>query len=87
MRDARLLRGRRDTEVVIDDEQALCIAMRVAAIKVRLMQLYTNEEADSWIQQPQRVLDEQRPIDMVGDILGYLEVDNVVDQMLDCTYL
>lgn len=63
------------------------IALRITALKVRLMELYTQEEAHDWIHNPQRVLDGHRPIDMLCDVLGYLEVDNVVDQMLDCAYL
>lgn len=69
------------------DSDAVSLAMRIAAVKMRLMELYTQEEADFWLRNPQRVLDEQCPIDMLGDILGYLEVDNVVDRMLECTYL
>lgn len=69
------------------DADTVSLAMRIAAVKMRLLELYTQEEADFWIHNPQRVLDGQRPIDMLGDILGYLEVDNVVDQMLECVYL
>lgn len=72
---------------MVIDEEAVSVAMRVAALKVRLMELYTPVEVDFWIHNPQRLLDGQCPIDMVGDTLGYLEVDNVVDHMLDCTYL
>lgn len=63
------------------------LALRVAAIKARLTELYSPKEAHHWIYNPQRLLDGQRPIDMVGDILGYLEVDNIIDHMLECTYL
>lgn len=63
------------------------MAMRVAAIKVRLTDLYTPQQAHRWIHSPQRLLDGRRPIDLLGDLLGYMEVDNVVDYMLDCTYI
>ncbi len=63
------------------------IAIRVAALKTRLMELYTEDEADYWLHNPQRVLDGHCPIDMLSEALGYLEVDNCVDQMLDCVYL
>lgn len=72
---------------MVIDEDVISTAMRVAALKMRLVELYTAEEADYWIHNPQRLLDGQRPVDMVGDTLGYLEVDNVVDHMLECTYL
>lgn len=72
---------------MVIDTDAISLAMRIAAVKVRLMELYTPEEAHVWIHNPQRVLDWQCPVDMLGDILGYLEVDNVVDQMLECIYL
>jgi uncharacterized protein (DUF2384 family) len=63
------------------------IPMRIAALKVRLMELYTPEEAHHWLYNPQRVFDGHCPVDMLTDMLGYLEVDNVVDQLLECTYL
>lgn len=72
---------------MVIDPDTVSLAMRIAAVKMRLMELYTQEEVDLWLHNPQRVLDEQRPIDMLGDILGYLEVDNVVDRMLECSYL
>lgn len=72
---------------MVIDLDAVSIAMRIAALKLRLMELYTQEEAHDWIHNPQRVLDGQCPVDMLGDVLGYLEIDNVVDQMLECAYL
>ncbi len=61
--------------------------MHTAALKTRLMEVYTEEEAHYWLHNPQRVLDGHCPVDLLSDALGYLEVDNVVDQMLDCVYL
>lgn len=72
---------------MVTEPEAVTIAIRVAAIKMRLTDLYTPPQAHRWIHSSQRLLNGQRPIDMVGDILGYMEVDNVVDYMLDCTYV
>lgn len=72
---------------MVIDSDAVCIAIRVATLKERLMDLYTPQEAHDWIYSPQRLLDGHRPIDIVADILGYLEVDNVIDHLLECTYL
>ncbi len=72
---------------MVTESESVSVAMRVAALKVRLNELYTPKESHYWIYNPQRLLDGQRPIDMVGDTLGYLEVDNIIDYMLDCTYL
>lgn len=69
------------------DEETVHVSLRVAAIKVRLMELYTRHEADEWLCSPQPLLDDHRPIDLLADTLGYLEVDNVVDSMLDCVFL
>lgn len=62
------------------------VAMRITALKTRLMDLYTAEEVDHWLNNPQRLLDGHCPIDMLSDAVGYFEVDNIVDQMLDCVY-
>jgi uncharacterized protein (DUF2384 family) len=72
---------------VVTDQDAVELALRAAAIKARLNELYAPQEAHDWIHNPQRLLDGQRPIDMLGDILGYLEVDNIVDHMLECTFI
>jgi uncharacterized protein (DUF2384 family) len=50
------------------------------------MELYTEAEAHYWLHNPQLILDGHCPVDMLSDTLGYLEVDNIVDQMLDCVY-
>ncbi len=63
------------------------VLIRIAALKMRLMELYTPEESEYWLINPQRMLDGHRPMDLLSNALGYLEVDNVVDQMLDCVYL
>ncbi len=68
-------------------EEDVAVAIRVTALKVRLTELYTADEAHYWLHNPQRVLDGHCPIDMLSDAMGYLEVDNIVDQMLDCVYL
>lgn len=72
---------------MVINEDALTIVIRVAALKMRLADLYSPQQAHRWIHDPQPLLNGQRPIDMVGDTLGYLEVDNLVDYMLDCVYL
>lgn len=72
---------------MVDDTRGVAVSMRIAALKTRLMELYTAQEAHHWLYHPQRVFDGHCPIDMLSDVLGYLEVDNVVDQMLDCVYV
>ncbi len=61
--------------------------MRIATLKKRLFELYSPIEADYWLKSPSMMLDGHRPIDLVSNSLGYLEVDNIIDLMLDGVYL
>jgi hypothetical protein len=63
------------------------ILMRIANLKRRLSPLYTQEEADIWLNSASTLLDGNRPVDLLSDDAGYLEVDHVIDQMLDDVYL
>lgn len=72
---------------MVTDAETVELAMRIAALKMRLTNLYTEREAHHWLYNSQRILDGRCPVDMLDSPSGYLEVDNVVDQMLDCAYL
>lgn len=67
--------------------EKVIVLMRIASLKERLLDLYTPRQADEWINAPQKLLSGQRPIDMLSTMGGYLEVDNVVDQILSGTHI
>jgi uncharacterized protein (DUF2384 family) len=73
--------------MVAPDPPALVVTIRLAALKTRLLQIYTPAEADEWMHTPQRLLEGHRPIDMLSNTLTYLDVDNAIDGMLGDTYL
>lgn len=70
-----------------DQQEKVIVVERVAALKKRLLELYTPEDADQWLQSPQKLLDGMCPIDMLWSINGYMAVDNVIDALMDSAFL
>lgn len=65
-----------------EHERKVEILMRVANLKRKLLSIYTLEDIDKWLHTSCTQLDGHRPIDILSDDLGYLEVDVAVDQLI-----
>lgn len=78
---------KRKKNVGTKHSEKVIVLMRTAALKSRLLSLYTPKQADQWMHAPQRLLEGSRPIDLLSNTSGYLEVDNVIDRLLNDIYL
>jgi uncharacterized protein (DUF2384 family) len=61
--------------------------MRIALLKQRLLELYTPAEVDAWFVTPQRYFQDRRPVDLLTNDVGYLEVARVIDAVLEGVFI
>lgn len=65
------------------EERDFVLITRLAALKQRLLELYDPVEVTAWFETPQNYLQGRRPIDLISDDAGYLEISRILDCILE----